>query len=229
MSMWKINDKNNNVRSQAIIWTNAGLLLIEPLGIQPHGLSFKKKNLKISIWWRHNRPQHGTHIRFVKMSFHWIYSMVFDQHWLRWWLDAKYNMSANHLNQLWHSPLTRVNVTRPAQTVSYTAVNHANTVLITLWMFICMLILTIYATICVPLEFTLEMGTHFESIHNRVLRIVLTHWGRDKMAAIFQISLKFVPTGPINNIPALARIMAWRRPGDKPLSESIMVNLLTHS
>ena len=44
----------------------------------------------------------------------------------------------------------------------------------------------------------------------------LTHWGRGTMATIFQcifltenvwipitISLKFVPTGPINNIPAL--------------------------
>ena len=43
-----------------------------------------------------------------------------------------------------------------------------------------------------------------------------------------KISLKFVPKGPINNIPALVQIMAWRRPGDKPLSESIMVSLLTH-
>ena len=43
-----------------------------------------------------------------------------------------------------------------------------------------------------------------------------------------KISLKFVPKGPINNIPALVEIMAWRRPGDKPLSEPMMVNLLTH-
>ena len=42
------------------------------------------------------------------------------------------------------------------------------------------------------------------------------------------ISLKFVPMGPINNIPALVQIMAWRRPGDKPLSEAMMVSLLTH-
>ena len=34
--------------------------------------------------------------------------------------------------------------------------------------------------------------------------------------------------GPINNIPALFQIMAWRRPGNKPLSEPIMVSLLTH-
>ena len=90
---------------------------------------------------------------------------------------------------------------------------------------------------------------------------VLTHWGRDKIAAIFQttfwngfsgmkmyefrqrcvvryshytslisinISLKFVPRGPINNIPALLQVMAWRRPGDKPLSEPMMVRLTTH-
>ena len=43
-----------------------------------------------------------------------------------------------------------------------------------------------------------------------------------------KISLKFVPKGPINNIQALVQIMAWRRPGDKPLSEPMMVSLLTH-
>ena len=43
-----------------------------------------------------------------------------------------------------------------------------------------------------------------------------------------EISLKFVPKGPIDNIPALVQIMAWRRPGDKPLSEAMMVNLPTH-
>ena len=43
-----------------------------------------------------------------------------------------------------------------------------------------------------------------------------------------KISPKFVPKGPINNIPALVQIMAWRRPGDKPLPEAMMVSLLTH-
>ena len=42
------------------------------------------------------------------------------------------------------------------------------------------------------------------------------------------ISLTFVPKGQINNIPALVQIMAWRRPGDKPLSEPMMYSLLTH-
>ena len=43
-----------------------------------------------------------------------------------------------------------------------------------------------------------------------------------------KISLKFVPMGQINNIPALVQIMAWRRPGDKPLFEPKMISLLTH-
>ena len=43
-----------------------------------------------------------------------------------------------------------------------------------------------------------------------------------------KFSLTFSPIGPINNIPALVQIMAWRRPGDKPLSEPMMVGLLTH-
>ena len=42
------------------------------------------------------------------------------------------------------------------------------------------------------------------------------------------ISLKFVPRGPIHNIPSLVQIVAWCRPGDKPLSEPMMVSLLTH-
>ena len=38
-----------------------------------------------------------------------------------------------------------------------------------------------------------------------------------------KISLKFVSEGPIDNIPALVQIMAWRWPGNKPLSDSIMI------
>ena len=48
-----------------------------------------------------------------------------------------------------------------------------------------------------------------------------------------EISLKCVPKGPIDIIPALVQlmawrlvqIMAWRRPGDKPLYEPMMVSL----
>ena len=72
----------------------------------------------------------------------------------------------------------------------------------------------------------------------------ITHWARDKMAGSFlttfsnafswmkmykfRLNFKFIPKGPINVIPALVQIMACRRPGDKPLSEPMMVILLTH-
>ena len=71
----------------------------------------------------------------------------------------------------------------------------------------------------------------------------LTHWGRDKMAAISQTTFSNVFSWMktyefrlrfhwhsfwIHNIPSLVQIMAWRRPGDKPLSEPMMVNLLMH-
>ena len=43
-----------------------------------------------------------------------------------------------------------------------------------------------------------------------------------------KIPVKFVPKGSINNIQALFQIMAWHRPGDKPLSETMVVTLLMH-
>ena len=71
-----------------------------------------------------------------------------------------------------------------------------------------------------------------------VMSISLTHWGRDKMAAVSQTTLsnafswmkmlEFRLRFQINNYPALVQIMAWRRSGDKPLSEPMMVSLLTH-
>ena len=74
----------------------------------------------------------------------------------------------------------------------------------------------------------------------------LTHWGQEKNGRHFpddifkciffneivwillKISLKFVPKVQINNVQALVQIMAWHRPGDKPLSGPMMVSLLTH-
>ena len=66
----------------------------------------------------------------------------------------------------------------------------------------------------------------------------LTRWGRHKMDAnslrIFSKAFSWMkiyklPKGPINIISALNQIMAWRRPGDKPLSEPMVFRLLTHT
>ena len=45
---------------------------------------------------------------------------------------------------------------------------------------------------------------------------------------MLEFRINFVPKGPIKNIPALVQIMAWWRPGDKPLSEPMVGNLLTY-
>ena len=76
--------------------------------------------------------------------------------------------------------------------------------------------------------------------------VTLTHWGRDKMWRHFadgvfkciffnenvwisiKIPLNFILKCWINNIPAMVLIMAWRQPGNKPLSEPMIIKTLTH-
>ena len=81
-------------------------------------------------------------------------------------------------------------------------------------------------------------GHHTYSIYKIASQYtyVLNTWGLDKMAAISQTtninnflerkciifyknSSEVFPNGPINNIPSLVQIIAWRRPGNMPLSE----------
>ena len=132
-------------------------------------------------------------------------------------------VTSHYLNQCWPGPMTPYGITRPQwvnRSPSFPPVNCHS------WQ---------------------SWNIIF---HKLCFITILTRWGRDKMAAIFQttfsnafswmkmckfrlrfISLKYVPKGPINkkkNIPTLVQIMAWRRPGDKPLSEPMMVILLTH-
>ena len=67
-----------------------------------------------------------------------------------------------------------------------------------------------------------QNGRHFAD--DTFKRIFL----KENIRISIKISLKFVPKGPFDNIPALFQIMAWCRPGDKPLSEAMKVSLLTH-
>ena len=60
-----------------------------------------------------------------------------------------------------------------------------------------------------------QNGRHFT---DDIFKCILLN---ENVWIMIKISLKFVPKGPINNIPVLVQIMAWRRPGDKPLSEPI--------
>ena len=81
------------------------------------------------------------------------------------------------------------------------------------------------------------IGTHRKTFNTLRPRQDGSHFPDDLVKCIFfdenvwisiKISLRFVPKCPINNIPALIQIMAWRRPGDKPLSEPMMVKLPMH-
>ena len=94
----------------------------------------------------------------------------------------------------------------------------------------------------------IHIGNHFitkESSEPTDEQAHSTHWGwpngcnfpydiskyislNENAWTSIKISLKFVTKGPINNIPALIQIMAWHQPGDKPLSEPMMVSLLKH-
>ena len=63
-----------------------------------------------------------------------------------------------------------------------------------------------------------QNGRHFADDSFKYILLNKTVW------IPIKISLKFVPTGAINNIPALVQLTAWRRSGDKPSSEPVMVS-----
>ena len=68
----------------------------------------------------------------------------------------------------------------------------------------------------------IQNGCHFP---NNIFKYILFN---ENVWISIKSSLKFVHKGSINNIPALVQIMAWHWSSDKPLSELMMVSLLTH-
>ena len=58
----------------------------------------------------------------------------------------------------------------------------------------------------------------------RHFQIHFLEWNNENNRIVIQISLKSVPMGPTDNMPALIQVMARRRTGDKPLTEP----MLTH-
>ena len=73
------------------------------------------------------------------------------------------------------------------------------------------------------------LGTNFSEI---LIGFKYFHSGKCTWKYRLRNGVHFVSAsmswGSINNIPALVQIMAWRRPGDKPLFEPMVVNLPTH-
>ena len=75
----------------------------------------------------------------------------------------------------------------------------------------------------IPCIDTLRLRQHGYHFTDNTFKLIFLN---ENVIISIKITLKFVPKGPINNIPALVQIMGWRRPGDKPLSEAMMVSLL---
>ena len=67
-----------------------------------------------------------------------------------------------------------------------------------------------------------QNGCHFSG---NILKCIFVY---ENVWISIKISLKFVPSGPINNISVSVQIMAWYRQGDMPLSEPMVVSLLMH-
>ena len=89
---------------------------------------------------------------------------------------------------------------------------------------------------CLDVDLQYAMLPYIEAVINTLwLRQNGYHFTDDTFKCIsvnenvrvaIKISLKFVLQVPINNIPALVQMMAWHRPGDKPLSDPLVVSLL---
>ena len=73
-----------------------------------------------------------------------------------------------------------------------------------------------------PWHIEIEAKWHFA---DNILRCI---WLNENFVILTQISLKFIPKGPIDNKPALVQIMAWHCSGSKPLSEQILTWSLMH-
>ena len=71
-----------------------------------------------------------------------------------------------------------------------------------------------------------EDETKWPKVRRRHFQMHFLEW--KCMDFDFNIQLNFVPNGLINNSPSLIQILAWCRLGDKPLSEPMVVSLLTH-
>ena len=100
-------------RRQAIIWTNSGILLIGPLGInlseilnKIYTFSFKKMHLK--MWSEKWRP-FCLSLNVVKqLGLVMPYgNRDLDQYWLRQWILSSWHQAINYLNQWGSMPLSK--------------------------------------------------------------------------------------------------------------------------
>ena len=110
----------------------------------------------------------------------------------------------NIYNNNFHRPFVQPNSCEPWQICSWKATGHYN--------------LFIVLSSGAPQHIDIE--TKWPPFSRRHLQMPFLEWN---VWISIKISSKLVPKGPINNIPALVRVMARCGPGDKPLSEPMFV------
>ena len=74
-------------------------------------------------------------------------------------------------------------------------------------------------------SYHIEAKTGWTPFRRRHFHVHFLQWN---CCILIKLSLKYVRKGPIDNNRALVRTTAWRRSGDKPLSEPMMISLPTH-
>ena len=128
------------------------------------------------------------------LKFHWtLFPMVqltIFQHWFRWRIGA-YQATSHYLNQRRHNSMMHIYVTR-SQWVNSDSIESI------LWMIN-----------------SSPPGQNGRHLADDIFKCIFLN---ENLLILIKISLKFIPNGPIYNIPTLVQIMAWRRPGDKSLS-----------
>ena len=74
-----------------------------------------------------------------------------------------------------------------------------------------------------PLTHLILSAEYFEEngqcFADHILKCILLF---EKFHILFQMSLKIIPWGPVDNKSALFQAMAWQKTGDKPLFEPLM-------
>ena len=208
-------------RRQAIIWTNAVILLIGPLGtkfneilIEIHTFSFAKMHLKMSSAKWHpfclgpnvpnSSPPNATYMR------QWIGSAFFQ-------IMACCLFSAKPLSKPMQGYCNQNTELFIHENASENIICEMRAILsrgdgLTL-------------QVPVPYINTLRSRKHGRHFADDTFKRIFLN---ENVRISTNNSLNIVPKGSINNIPAVVQIMAWRRPGDKPLSEPMMVWSLTH-
>ena len=150
----------------------------------------------VSVWWRHHDDANNIH-----------HSVVWFELEIRWLLriddaEPSSDFHTNHIADLplWRHHLRIYDFTNRAET-------YQTGVLSTRWIVSLLRVNTLSPR---------QNGRHFA---DDIFKWVFLN---ENVWFSIKISLKFVHKVPINNFPALVQIMAWRRTGDKPLSEPMM-------